>query len=176
MLFSSTASTPGIRIQTWQGSLAFPLDRQPKRIKKRKKQQTRVSSGDGAAGYRSLYLSHAKRALYHLSYSPMDRRVTGFPVARWYVTPSHVAKSRALFVYLVRRGFQGRAARRPGRRWCTRRGCDDACAGAPAESKDGPSKRHGRRRRCLQRARVGYRLCDGVVQSKKVPMFSAVSW
>ena len=25
----------------------------------------------GAAGYRSPYLSHAKRALYHLSYSPM---------------------------------------------------------------------------------------------------------
>ena len=24
----------------------------------------------GAAGYRSQYLSHAKRALYHLSYSP----------------------------------------------------------------------------------------------------------
>ena len=24
----------------------------------------------GAAGYRSRYLSHAKRALYHLSYSP----------------------------------------------------------------------------------------------------------
>ena len=24
----------------------------------------------GAAGYRSPYLSHAKRALYHLSYSP----------------------------------------------------------------------------------------------------------
>ena len=26
----------------------------------------------GAAGYRSPYLSHAKRALYHLSYSPGD--------------------------------------------------------------------------------------------------------
>jgi hypothetical protein len=25
----------------------------------------------GAAGYRSRYLSHAKRALYHLSYSPV---------------------------------------------------------------------------------------------------------
>ena len=25
---------------------------------------------DGGAGYRSRYLSHAKRALYHLSYAP----------------------------------------------------------------------------------------------------------
>ena len=29
-----------------------------------------VKSGD--AGYRSLYLSHAERALYHLSYTPHD--------------------------------------------------------------------------------------------------------
>ena len=27
---------------------------------------------DGDAGYRSPYLSHAKRALYHLSYIPID--------------------------------------------------------------------------------------------------------
>ena len=26
---------------------------------------------DGGAGYRSRYLSHAKRALYHLSYAPV---------------------------------------------------------------------------------------------------------
>ena len=26
----------------------------------------------GGAGYRSRYLSHAKRALYHLSYAPFD--------------------------------------------------------------------------------------------------------
>ena len=26
----------------------------------------------GGAGYRSPYLSHAKRALYHLSYTPID--------------------------------------------------------------------------------------------------------
>ena len=31
----------------------------------------RRKSGD--AGYRSLYLSHAERALYHLSYTPDDK-------------------------------------------------------------------------------------------------------
>ena len=31
-----------------------------------------LKPGSGAAGYRSPYLSHAKRALYHLSYSPDD--------------------------------------------------------------------------------------------------------
>lgn len=86
---SSPASTPAILVQTKHRSCAFPLDRRPQTDKKKKR---KVSSGDGAAGYRSLYLSHAKRALYHLSYSPMDRRVTGFPVARLYVTPSHVAR------------------------------------------------------------------------------------
>ena len=29
---------------------------------------------DGGAGYRSRYLSHAKRALYHLSYAPWSVR------------------------------------------------------------------------------------------------------
>ena len=29
-----------------------------------------AKSIDGGAGYRSRYLSHAKRALYHLSYAP----------------------------------------------------------------------------------------------------------
>ena len=28
--------------------------------------------GFGDAGYRSRYLSHAKRALYHLSYTPLN--------------------------------------------------------------------------------------------------------
>ena len=28
---------------------------------------------NGDAGYRSLYLSHAERALYHLSYTPDDK-------------------------------------------------------------------------------------------------------
>ena len=32
---------------------------------------------NGAAGYRSQYLSHAKRALYHLSYSPHRQEVHG---------------------------------------------------------------------------------------------------
>ena len=31
--------------------------------------------GSGDAGYRSRYLSHAKRALYHLSYTPVIARV-----------------------------------------------------------------------------------------------------
>ena len=31
-----------------------------------------LSKNDGDAGYRSLYLSHAERALYHLSYTPGD--------------------------------------------------------------------------------------------------------
>ncbi|MCI09148.1 18.5 kDa class I heat shock protein-like [Trifolium medium] len=30
-----------------------------------------LSRGNNTAGYRTLYLSHAKRALYHLSYIPM---------------------------------------------------------------------------------------------------------
>ena len=30
----------------------------------------------GGAGYRSRYLSHAKRALYHLSYAPWNSRIT----------------------------------------------------------------------------------------------------
>ena len=34
--------------------------------------QPRRKSGD--AGYRSLYLSHAERALYHLSYTPLANR------------------------------------------------------------------------------------------------------
>ena len=29
-----------------------------------------LQKGTGGAGYRSRYLSHAKRALYHLSYAP----------------------------------------------------------------------------------------------------------
>jgi hypothetical protein len=29
----------------------------------------------GGAGYRSRYLSHAKRALYHLSYAPSDMHI-----------------------------------------------------------------------------------------------------
>ena len=32
----------------------------------------RAGIKNGAGGYRSRYLSHAKRALYHLSYSPDD--------------------------------------------------------------------------------------------------------
>ena len=34
------------------------------------KPQHQKSFTDGGAGYRSRYLSHAKRALYHLSYAP----------------------------------------------------------------------------------------------------------
>ena len=37
---------------------------------KDKTKNTEVLNGD--AGYRSPYLSHAKRALYHLSYIPFD--------------------------------------------------------------------------------------------------------
>ena len=32
----------------------------------------------GGAGYRSRYLSHAKRALYHLSYAPIDNVLSSF--------------------------------------------------------------------------------------------------
>ena len=32
-----------------------------------------VLAKSGDAGYRSLYLSHAERALYHLSYTPDDK-------------------------------------------------------------------------------------------------------
>ena len=32
----------------------------------------------GGAGYRSRYLSHAKRALYHLSYAPSNNEVYCF--------------------------------------------------------------------------------------------------
>ena len=35
---------------------------------------TTILHTPGEAGYRSLYLSHAKRALYHLSYIPSDER------------------------------------------------------------------------------------------------------
>ena len=31
---------------------------------------TKLKKISGGAGYRSRYLSHAKRALYHLSYAP----------------------------------------------------------------------------------------------------------
>ena len=48
-------------------------------------QQTKQKRGykdaklmDGGAGYRSRYLSHAKRALYHLSYAPVVRVLTLF--------------------------------------------------------------------------------------------------
>ena len=37
-------------------------------VKNKEKKQKKSENGD--AGYRSPYLSHAKRALYHLSYIP----------------------------------------------------------------------------------------------------------
>ena len=39
----------------------------------------KLKQGFGAAGYRSPYLSHAKRALYHLSYSPAVKAKHGHP-------------------------------------------------------------------------------------------------
>jgi len=71
---------------------SVPLERNPIPIEKEKGKVTPVPIGVGAAGYRSLYLSHAKRALYHLSYSPMDRRVAGRPAARLYVIRVHVPR------------------------------------------------------------------------------------
>ena len=41
------------------------------------KEKEKKVVGDG--GYRSPYLSHAKRALYHLSYVPLVNR----PASRW---------------------------------------------------------------------------------------------
>ena len=46
----------------------------------------------GAAGYRSPYLSHAKRALYHLSYSPGGRYLGR--AQKWYgLIMNHVLNS-----------------------------------------------------------------------------------
>ncbi len=39
---------------------------------------TTILHTPGEAGYRSLYLSHAKRALYHLSYIPISCVETHF--------------------------------------------------------------------------------------------------
>ena len=36
---------------------------------------TTILHTPGEAGYRSQYLSHAKRALYHLSYIPVANRI-----------------------------------------------------------------------------------------------------
>ena len=41
---------------------------------KKSKTHTCKRKKDGGAGYRSRYLSHAKRALYHLSYAPCTIR------------------------------------------------------------------------------------------------------
>ena len=41
---------------------------------------TTILHTPGEAGYRSLYLSHAKRALYHLSYIPTLPHVTHTPL------------------------------------------------------------------------------------------------
>ena len=38
---------------------------------------TTILHTPGEAGYRSQYLSHAKRALYHLSYIPVANRIIG---------------------------------------------------------------------------------------------------
>ena len=43
--------------------------------KLKKNQPTRKQALDGDAGYRSPCLSHAKRALYHLSYTPCKNKV-----------------------------------------------------------------------------------------------------
>ena len=40
-----------------------------------------MPKGLGDAGYRSLYLSHAKRALYHLSYTPTTRLHKNSPLS-----------------------------------------------------------------------------------------------
>ncbi len=46
---------------------------QPKRGKQGRSKDylSKKSNRSGGAGYRSRYLSHAKRALYHLSYAPL---------------------------------------------------------------------------------------------------------
>ena len=43
----------------------------PPAFKSRKNPNPYVKGYFGGAGYRSRYLSHAKRALYHLSYAPV---------------------------------------------------------------------------------------------------------
>ena len=52
----------GVRKQPSRPTTNFPARRPPKRKK--------IQKEIGAAGYRSPYLSHAKRALYHMSYCP----------------------------------------------------------------------------------------------------------
>ena len=53
-----------------------PLDARDKKVSQRAQKSLRLatkclnSETYGGAGYRSRYLSHAKRALYHLSYAP----------------------------------------------------------------------------------------------------------
>ena len=60
-------------------------------VKNQMKKKKKVTFSNGEVGYRSPYLSHAKRALYHLSYIP----VVIFGCAILYQTlHSKVSKSR----------------------------------------------------------------------------------
>ena len=57
-------------------SFADEKRQQKKKIQKRWKKNCNKKYGD--AGYRSPYLSHAKRALYHLSYTPNSMEADHF--------------------------------------------------------------------------------------------------
>jgi hypothetical protein len=79
--------------------------------------ENELQKNNGDAGYRSPYLSHAKRALYHLSYIPwyvccqrpgfvvVQDRVVGFTVQFTYIVflqwPSSLKNLRSQFIWVL---------------------------------------------------------------------------